>query len=113
MPILAARFEAKVDRSGEHHIWTGARYADGFGLMKANGKPTTARRVAWELTNGPLPPGARVIACPSDPACVRVDHLSLHGAGPAEVARPARQRAPQGSGTASECCSPQTRTPRY
>jgi hypothetical protein len=39
MPILAARFEAKVDRSGEHHLWTGARYADGSGLMQANGKP--------------------------------------------------------------------------
>jgi hypothetical protein len=52
MPTLAARFEAKVDRSGEHHLWTGGRYANGSGLMKANGKPTTARRIAWELANG-------------------------------------------------------------
>jgi hypothetical protein len=26
---LADRFEAKVDRSGEHHLWTGAKKADG------------------------------------------------------------------------------------
>ena len=79
MPTLADRFEAKVNRSGEHHLWTGARFADGPGLIKANGKPTTARRVAWELTHGPMPPGARVLGCPADPACVRIDHLSLKG----------------------------------
>jgi hypothetical protein len=99
MPDLATRFEAKVDRSGVHHHWTGARLADGSGQLRVNGKLTTARRVAWELAHGPLSPEARVMACPSDPACVHVDHLSLHGASPAEVARPSRQRAPRGSGT--------------
>jgi integrase len=99
MPTLADRFEAKVDRSGEHHLWTGARYADGSGLIKANGKPTTVRRVAWELARGPLPTGARVAGCPGDPACVRVDHLSLQG-GEAPATPPrARKRAARGSGT--------------
>ena len=62
MPTLADRFEAKVDRSGEHHRWTGRTWckADGSGLIKANGKPTTVRRVAWELAHGPLPPVGRV-----------------------------------------------------
>jgi hypothetical protein len=99
MPTLVDRFEAKVDRSGEHHLWTGARYADGSGLIKANGKPTTVRRVAWELAHGPLPTGARVVGCPGDPACVRVDHLSLQG-GEAPATPPrARERAARGSGT--------------
>jgi integrase len=96
---LADRFEEKVDRSGEHHIWTGARLADGSGLIKANGKPTTARRVAWELTHGPLPPGARVLGCPADPACVRIDHLSQKGGEPLAEWQPARMRAPRGSGS--------------
>jgi integrase len=99
MPTLADRFEAKVDRSGEHHLWTGARFADGSGLIKANGKPTTARRVAWELTHGPMPPGARVLGCPADPACVRIDHLSLKGGKSPAERQPARMRAPRGSGT--------------
>ena len=99
MPTLADRFEAKVDRSGEHHLWTGARFADGSGLIKANGKPTTARRVAWELTHGPMPPGARVLGCPADPACVRIDHLSLKGGESPAERQPARMRAPRGSGT--------------
>jgi integrase len=96
---LADRFEEKVDRSGEHHIWTGARLADGSGLIKANGKPTTARRVAWELTHGPLPPGARVLGCPADPACVRMDHLSQKGGEALAEWQPARMRAPRGSGS--------------
>jgi hypothetical protein len=33
MPSLADRFEAKVDRPGEHHLGTGARVADGSGLI--------------------------------------------------------------------------------
>lgn len=74
---LAARFEAKVDRSGEHHLWLGAHKPDGSGTFKAGGdSPVLARRVAWELANGPLPPGARVMSCPLK-ACVRADHLRL------------------------------------
>jgi hypothetical protein len=44
---LAERFEAKVDRSGAHDVWLGARQAHGVGPLRASGKVTTARRVAW------------------------------------------------------------------
>lgn len=47
--------------------------------MRVGGKLTTAARVAWELAHGPLPAGARVNRCPGEPACVRLDHLSLRG----------------------------------
>jgi integrase len=96
---LATRFEAKVDRSGEHHAWTGACLADGSGQLRVNGKLTTARRVAWELAHDSLPAGARVFGCPADPACVRVDHLSLRGGQPSADPQPAKKRAPRGSGT--------------
>jgi len=46
MPRLEARFDAKVDRSGEHQRWAGAHDADGIGQIRVNGKLTTARRVA-------------------------------------------------------------------
>jgi hypothetical protein len=31
MPGLAERFEAKVDRSSEHHVWPGSKLAEGSG----------------------------------------------------------------------------------
>ena len=72
------RFERQVDRTGPHHLWLGAKNPSrGTGRLKVAGRQTTAHRYAWELVNGETPPGARVIACPGDPACVRVDHLSL------------------------------------
>lgn len=58
------RFEAKVDRTGEHHLWLGASKADGTGMFKLDGRPVSARRVAWELEHGSLPPQARVERCP-------------------------------------------------
>ena len=97
MSALADRFEAKVDRSGEHHLWTGAKKADGTGVMKVAGKVVTAHRVAWELAHGAPAPGARVKACSAEPACVRLDHLTLIGTD--EVSPMARSRSPRGSGS--------------
>jgi integrase len=77
MPALRDRFEAKVDRSGEHHLWTGSKKAEGAGKLKVDGKAVTAQRVAWELVHGPLPPGSEVLACPDDRACVRIEHLAV------------------------------------
>jgi len=79
MKSLAERFEAKVERSGQHALWTGATDAAGVGQVRIGGKLTTARRVAWELEHGPLPDRARVAGCPAAVACVRVEHLSLVG----------------------------------
>lgn len=82
---LADRFEAKTDRSGEHHLWTGAHKADGTGMFKPpGGNPVSARKVAWELVHGPVPPDARVLSCEVK-ACVRVDHLMLEEGRPAPV----------------------------
>jgi integrase len=77
MATLRDRFEAKVDRSGDHHLWTGSTKADGSGKMKVDSKAVTAQRVAWKLVHGQLPPGTEVLACPVDRACVRIEHLSL------------------------------------
>ena len=79
MATVQERFEAKVDRSGEHHLWTGSTDAGGVPQIRVDGRLTTARRVAWELTKGPLHPRQRVAACPADPGCVRIEHLQLSG----------------------------------
>lgn len=52
--------------------------------------------MAWELANGPVPAGARVLACDDEPVCVRLDHLRLVGAPAPEPPRP---RARKGSGS--------------
>lgn len=76
MATLRDRFEAKVDRSAEHHLWTGSKKADGIRKMKVDSKAVTAQRIAWERVHGRLPPGTEVLACPEVRACVRIEHLS-------------------------------------
>ena len=34
---VAERFESKVDRTGEHHVWTGTKARDGTGQIRVNG----------------------------------------------------------------------------
>ena len=99
MPGLAERFEAKVDRSGEHHLWTGSRLPDGSGQMRVNGKLTTARRIAWELAHGELAPNTRIAGCAAHPSCVRVEHLSVRTA---DAGSTGRRRAPRGGGSKRE-----------
>lgn len=103
MKPLTERFEAKVDRHGEHHVWLGATDASGAPQMRVDGRLTTARRVAWELVRGPLPPRVTVAAC-VEPRCVRVEHLSLgrRARREREASSLSRQRAPRGSGSLRE-----------
>lgn len=86
------RFWAKVDRTGEHWLWTGCvvrRYGQ-FGR-------TRAHRYAYELLVGPIPPGYQLDHLCRTPLCVRPDHLepvtprenTLRGNGP--TARHARK----------------------
>lgn len=98
---LRERFDRQVDREGDHHIWRGAKNpARGTGRMKVDRRDTTAHRVAWELTHGALPPGAKVMPCPEDSACVRVDHLTLvERDGPR---RTSGRRSSRGSGSKRE-----------
>lgn len=98
MKTLAERFEAKVDRSGDHHLWTGSKKSDGTGNLKIEGSTVTAPRAAWELAYGPLPHGTRVRGCPDERACVRLDHLSLDGA-PSQARR---SRSSRGGGSKRE-----------
>ena len=97
---LKERFDAKVDRSGVHHIWRGATKADGSGLCKLNGRVVMARRVAWELANGEVPAGARVLPCAEEPACVRTEHLAVRLPSDREPNAPARRY--QGTGSLRE-----------
>lgn len=110
MTNLSTRFDRNVDRSGEHHLWLGAvNPGRGTGRIKVAGKTVPANRVAWELANGPVPPTQRVLACPEEPTCVRVDHLRLAGDVEAQATitelvprRAVRRRGRKGGGSMRE-----------
>jgi len=88
---LAERFEEKVDRTGEHHLWLGATNPDrGTGRLKVAGRNMTAHRVAWEIEHGEAPPGTKVLPCRVEPRCVRPDHLTVEHTTSGAVQRSAR-----------------------
>jgi hypothetical protein len=99
---LADRLAVKTDTSGDHHCWRGATSATGTPQVRVDGRLTTVRRVVWKLAHGPLPARVTVAACPEDPTCVRLEHLSV-GRTRRTPARPfearPRQRARRGTGT--------------
>lgn len=87
MGSIEERFEAKVVRSGAHHLWRGATDQGGVPQIRVKGRLTTARRVAWELAHGPLAADDRVLACRVATRCVRADHLRLAGSDADETVR--------------------------
>lgn len=98
MEDIAARLERHTDRGGGHHLWTGATRADGLGMVKVDGRVATVGRVVWELAHGPLADGARVLACPDERTCVRLDHLRLDR-DPSVSPRDRGRRGPYGGGS--------------
>jgi len=71
------RFWRKVDKSGEHWLWT-ARIDDwGYGRIEINRVNECAHRIAWLLTNGEIPKGMCVCHKCDITSCVRPEHLFL------------------------------------
>jgi hypothetical protein len=74
----AGTFDARAN--DQHSIWAGS-IVNGYGqLTGPDGRKHYAHRVAYELVNGPIPPGMVVRhKCPTGPirSCVRPCHLEL------------------------------------
>ena len=79
------RFWSKVNKGGGPDacwLWTAGLLRDGYGSFTLNGKMITAHRMAWILTNGPIPAGSgyhgTVVRHRCDvPACCNPTHLEL------------------------------------
>lgn len=77
---LRRRFEAKVARTGDCHLWTAYCTPSGYGEIGVGGKyggTVRAHRAAWELYVGPIPAGLRVLHRCDVRRCVNPAHLWL------------------------------------
>jgi hypothetical protein len=75
---VAERFWAKVEKTeGGCWLWTASRHPKGYGLLSFGNRPARAHRVAWQLTNGDIPPGLFVCHRCDNPPCCNPEHLFL------------------------------------
>lgn len=77
---LEDRLWRKVDKSGEHWIWTGNVGSHGYGQLARGSRSEgliTAHRAAWEVTYGPIPDGLFILHRCDIRACCKPDHLFL------------------------------------
>ena len=70
-------FWNKVDIRGKDDCWDwkAALKKTGYGLFKIEGKMYTAHRLAWELTNGPIPEGMLILHKCDNRKCCNIEHL--------------------------------------
>ncbi len=73
---LPIRFWAKVKKTKTCWIWCGSCNR-GRGQINIDGKPKFASRVSWEMHNGPIPLGIKVLHKCDNPLCIRPSHLFL------------------------------------
>lgn len=80
---LKARFWVKVAIGGPDTCWPWLAYRGkskrglDYGKIGIDGRIHFAHRIAWELTNGPIPDGLRVLHRCDNPPCCNPAHLFL------------------------------------
>lgn len=70
----------RIDKSGDCWVYTGkwlTRPRLGYGSVSWRGKQHLVHRLSWELANGPIPNGLKVLHKCDNTLCVRPEHLFL------------------------------------
>ena len=76
-PIQQVRFWSKVTESGSCWQWSAARDPAGYGCVTINKEPHKAHRISYEITRGPIPPGAMLDHSCHNRSCVNPEHLRV------------------------------------
>jgi len=71
------KFWDYVEKGDGCWVWKRSFGRKGYGQVFIEGKHKVASRVAWELTNGPIPEKILVLHHCDNPPCCRPDHLFL------------------------------------
>jgi hypothetical protein len=91
--VLTKKQEQKTERtSGGHLLWRGG-LANGRPAMKQGNRTVYIKRVEWEESRGPIPPGAIVFSACGERTCIEPSHLALGAPG----------RYPTGRATLKKC----------
>jgi len=93
-----ARFWAKVKKAGDDEcwLWQAARQAGRYGVFSLEGGTVMPHRYAWQLANGPLPPGMHVLHSCDVKLCCNPRHLRLGTSIENAHDRVLRKRQPRG-----------------
>ena len=71
------RFNAKINKTNECHVWNAARQKQGYGMFSIDGKSMPAHRFAYLLHNGTIAENMVVHQTCENSGCVNPEHLEL------------------------------------
>ena len=71
------RFNAKITKSTDCHLWNAAKQKQGYGMFSYDGKSLPAHRFAYLLHKGQIAENMVVHQTCENNSCVNPDHLEL------------------------------------